>query len=578
MKLVYIDYDMYTRQISGAHRIVTQNGAANLRVHLVGPHPILCHFLDRMTFARIVRGCLGTPRQRSLDHAQTLSILIQNIILSPAPLYRIAEWADPIDPEALSLSATEKRALNDDRVARSLEILASSRARSFFFRLALHIIKHFELDTERVHHDTTTVTFHGQYVGSVDSPRMTQGHNKDHRPDLKQLVFGLNVTADGAVPLSHNVYSGNRTDDTVHRSNVDRLREILGRGDFIYVADSKLCTRKNLKHVAEYGGKFVTVLPRTRREDKQFRKELRAGARVRWRRLVELENTRRKTGPPDVYRTTAEGPQLTSEEHRIIWYRSSQKEMLDAQIRENALQEAETELVSLGAQLNRGKLRKRGAISKKVRELLRVHQCQQLLSVTIESQVRIQQKRLRRGRPSKGDPVREIRSHVYHLKVRRNKLAIQANARADGVFPLVTNLGAKERSKKQILLIYKYQPYVEKRHALFKSELGVAPVYLKKPNRAAGLIHATFLAMTLDALIERTVRRGMQEHGITELHILPEGRPSRTPTTARILEMFSGVSWYEFERGGETVTFPIQLSRLQKNLLHLLGLDPSVYA
>jgi transposase len=570
---------MYTRQIGGSHRIVTQDGAANLRVHLVGPHPILRHFIDRMTFARIVCSCLGTPRQRSLDHAQTLSVLIQNIILSPAPLYRIAEWADPIDPEALGLSAAEKRSLNDDRVARSLEALASSRARSLFFRLALRVIKHFELDTERVHHDTTTVTFHGQYVGSVDSPRMAIGLNKDHRPDLKQLVFGLNVTADGAVPLSHEIYSGNRTDDTVHRSNVDRLREILGRGDFIYVADSKLCTRKNLKHVAEYGGKFVTVLPRTRSEDKQFRKDLRAGTWVRWRRLVELENTRRKTGPPDVFRTTADGPQLTREEHRILWYRSSQKETLDAQIRENALQKAEAELVSLGAQLNRGKLRKRGAISKKVRELLRVHPCQQLLTVTIESQVRIQQKRLRRGRPKKGDPVREIRSHVYRLKVRRDKAAIQADARTDGVFPLVTNLGSKEGgSKKQILLIYKYQPYVEKRHALFKSELGVAPVYLKKPNRAAGLIHATFLAMTLDALIERTVRRGMQEHGIAELPILPEGRPSRTPTTARILEMFSGVSWYEFERGGETVTFPIQLSRLQKDLLHLLGLDPSVYA
>jgi transposase len=569
---------MYTRHIGDSHRVVTQDGSANLRVHLVGPHPILLHFLDRMTFARIISGCLGTPRQRSLDHAQTLSILIQNIILSPAPLYRIAEWADPISPKALGLSATEKRSLNDDRVARSLEALASSRARSLFFRLALHVIKQFELDTRRVHHDTTTVTFHGQYAESVDPPRMVRGINKDHRPDLKQLVFGLNVTADGAVPLSHEIYSGNRTDDTIHRSNVDRLREILGRDDFIYVADSKLCTRKNLKHVEQYGGKFVTVLPRTRSEDRQFRKELRKGVRVRWRRFVELENPRGKTGPPIVYRTTADGPQLTSEGHRIVWCRSSQKEILDAQIRENALQRAEFELVSLAARLNRGKLRKRGAISDKVRGLLREHQCHQLLTVTIESQVRIQEKRLRRGRPKKGDPVREIRSRIYRLRVRRDKAAIQADARTDGVFPLVTNLAATSVSKKQILLIYKYQPYVEKRHALFKSELGVAPVYLKKPNRVVGLIHATFLAMTLDALIERAVRRGMQEHGITELPILPEGRPSTTPTTARILEMFSGVSWYEFEREGETVAFPIRLTEIQKDLLHLLGIDPSVYA
>ena len=39
-----------------------------------------------------------------------------------------------------------------------------------------------------------------------------------------------------------------------------------------------------------------------------------------------------------------------------------------------------------------------------------------------------------------------------------------------------------------------------RRHALLKSELEVAPVYLKKPRRAAGLIHAAYLAMTVDAL------------------------------------------------------------------------------
>jgi transposase len=80
--------------------------------------------------------------------------------------------------------------------------------------------------------------------------------NKDHRPDLKQLVFGLNVTADGAVPISHDIYSGNRTDDTIHLGNVDSLRQLLGRSDFIYVADSKLATRKNLGDVLQTGRRF----------------------------------------------------------------------------------------------------------------------------------------------------------------------------------------------------------------------------------------------------------------------------------------------------------------------------------
>jgi len=106
----------------------------------------------------------------------------------------------------------------------------------------------------------------------------------------------------------------------------------------------------------------------------------------------------------------------------------------------------------------------------------------------------------------------------------------------------------------------------------------VTPVYLKKPRRAAGLIHATLLAILADVMIERELRKSMAAAGIDSLHILPEEKPSKTPTTARILEMFSGVAWYEFERSEETVTFPVKLAPFQVRLLKLLDVDPTAYA
>jgi transposase len=530
-----------------------------------------------MNFSQIIESCLGTPRQ-TLGHAQTLSVLVQSIILAPAPLYRIAQWAAPISAEALGLSPKEKKSLNDDRVARSLDALVTTRARNLFFRIALRIIKEFELDTRRIHHDTTSITFHGQYASSVQQPRITRGFNKDHRPDLKQLVFGLNVTADGAVPVSHDVFSGNKTDDTVHCSNVNQLRTLLGYDEFIYVADSKLCTRPNLKHIASYGGLFVTLLPRTRAEDKRFREQLRQGARVRWRQLLLVPNKRRQKGPPDIYATTADGPKETSEGYRIVWCRSSQKAEFDVQARDIALKRAEAELSDLNTRLNRGRLRQRQNIAGKVKTILRKFKCEKFLKVIIRYKVQVRTKRLRPGRPRNGAPVRRIRSRIYHLEVQRDKQALRAESRADGVFPLVTNMTPKQAPKQEVLLIYKYQPYVEKRHSLLKSELEIAPVYLKKPQRVVGLLHAFFLTMILDSLIERTIRQAMDRQGIESLPILPEGRLTKTPTTARLLEIFSGVAWYEFERGGETVTFPVELTPLQKNLLSLLDIDPSVYA
>ena len=178
---------MYTKRSGGTRSVNTPERPAIHRIHMVGAHPILLHFLNLMDFFRIVRSCLARPREGLLDHAQSLSLLIQNIIMSPGPLYRIAEWAAPIEPAALGLSKVDMQTINDDRVARSLDALVSMRARSLFFRIALHIIKQFELDTQRIHHDTTMVTYHGRYKNSNSEPRITFGINKDHRPDLSSL-------------------------------------------------------------------------------------------------------------------------------------------------------------------------------------------------------------------------------------------------------------------------------------------------------------------------------------------------------------------------------------------------------
>ncbi len=442
--------------------------------------------------------------------------------------------------------------------------------------MALHVIKLFKIGTRRVHHDTTTVTFHGGYAGSLGEPLITHGINKDHRPDLKQLAFGLNVAADGAVPASHEVYSGNRTGDTIHRGNVDYLRALLGRDDFIYVADCKLATRHNLENIDRYGGKFVSVLPRTRREDQLFRRRSREGLRARWRRLLVVDNPDRRSNGPEAYWTTRCGPGKTDQGYGLVWCRSSQKAEHDAEVREAALLTAEAELFDLAARTNSRALRSRSAILQRAKAIVRRLRYRCWIALKVRSETRVTSRRLRRGRPGKNDPVEEIRTHHYRLEYQRIKEAIRAESRTVGVFPLATNLEPRRASNRELLLIYKYQPDVGKRHSLLKTELDVPPVYLKKPRRAAGLVHAAFLAMMLDALIERALRKGMVRQGLTSLPILPEGRPSKTPSTARILEMFSDVCWYGFERGDETVMFSIEFNVLQRRLLELLEVDRGV--
>ena len=77
------------------------------------------------------------------------------------------------------------------------------------------------------------------------------------------------------------------------------------------------------------------------------------------------------------------------------------------------------------------------------------------------------------------------------------------------------------------------------------------------------------MGLAVASLIERAVRQGMLRKRIKELPLLPEGRMTSTPTCARILEAFKGVSWHEFRRNDEVIRFPLKLSATQKLLLEL---------
>ena len=548
------------------------SGRAKLKVHNVGSHPIIRHYLAELDASGIVRSCLGSARQGEVDHAMVACALVHNVLVSPGPMYRLGEWLKGIEPEALDLSPEQVAAINDDRAARALDALASRRGKNVMFRLALRVIKRFGLDTSRVHFDTTPVTLYGEYAVADAAAKVARGRNASRRPDLKQLMFGLNVVADGAVPILHGVYSGNRTDDSVQRGNWQTLTELLGSAQFVYVADSKLCTKDNLSLIASSGGRFVTVLPRSRSEDKRFRDALKKEP-VRWRKLLERP-PKRLGEPPETYSSCAV-PDLTDDGYRLIWIRSSAKAERDASTRERHLHEARRELLELSSKLNRSKLKDKAAIKTAAKDIIRKHRSEHLLKVNVKSQKVITTKYLRRGRPKPGDPVREVAERRFALEVTIDEQARRLERRTDGVFAVVTNL--VDLPKKEILLIYKYQAYLEKRFALFKGDLSVAPVYLKKPSRIIGLLQVYFIAMIVAALVERSVRRGMEQGEIDSLPLLPEARPTATPTAPRILEAFKDVGWYEFEGPSESATFPIELTPLQEQLLQLLHVPRALY-
>ena len=191
-----------------------------------------------------------------------VTLLLKNVLLCREPLYGVGEWAAGYAPEALGFADTQLPSLNDDRVGRCLDRLFRSDVTSLVLALATHVVREFQVDLDELHNDSTTVTFHGVYADATEEEKrgqatrmaITWGYNKDHRPDLKQLLYILTVSGDGAVPLYFQVASGNVVDDQTHCAPWDLLCRLTGRRDFLYVADCKLASTENMAYIHQRQG------------------------------------------------------------------------------------------------------------------------------------------------------------------------------------------------------------------------------------------------------------------------------------------------------------------------------------
>ena len=178
----------------------------------LGALPVVNHFLDRLQLeALLSRYVSHRNRRLCLAPATCLALLLRNVLIGRAPVYALEEWATPFDPAQLRLTASQVSLLNDDRVGRALDELFDADRASLLTEVVVRAVQEFRVDLEQLHNDSTTVTFSGEYRGATTQTlrrgkqtlAITHGHNKDHRPDLKQLLFILTISADGAVPVHY---------------------------------------------------------------------------------------------------------------------------------------------------------------------------------------------------------------------------------------------------------------------------------------------------------------------------------------------------------------------------------------
>jgi transposase len=554
-----------------------------LRSYTIGALPILNEFLRRMRLEDFLRAALPPEDRRpKLSPVKALLVLLRNLLLSREPIYGVGEWAARHAADALGLLSQDVERLNDDGVGRALDRLFLADVPSLVLAVATHVVKEFGVSLDELHNDSTTVTFCGAYSQATAQQRylgrptlaITFGHNKDHRPDLKQLLFILTVTADGGVPLHFRAQSGNVTDDQTHRDTWELLCQLTGRRDFLYVADCKLATRENMAYLHQHQGRFITVLPRTRGEDAAFR-ALVAKGQITWRPL--WEKTDEQGEVIDRY-STSDHPATTAEGYRLVWYHSLRKAEQDAVARSGRIERALKQLAALKEKLRspRTRYRQQAKVAAAVTEILQGCGAAEWIVTEVQPQTEETFHQDHRGRPGKDTRYVKKVATRFDLGYRIDDARVAVDARSDGIFPLVTNVA--EFSALELLHAYKRQPVIEKRFSQLKTDFEVAPVYLKAVHRIQSLLCMYFFASLIEALLERQLRQAMQKKGIEALPMYPEGRACRWPTARRVIDLFEFVQRHTLEqRRQPTEIMVTELTRLQRKLLRLIGQQAKDY-
>jgi transposase len=222
----------------------------------------------------------------------------------------------------------------------------------------------------------------------------------------------------------------------------------------------------------------------------------------------------------------------------------------------------------------RTRFRQRTKVEQAVQDILEGAAAQAWVRVQIEEETQATYKQAQRGRPGKDTKYQKQTATRFNLTCTIDQQQQAEDAATDGVFPLITN--DRELSAEQLLRAYKRQPLIEKRFSQFKSDFQVAPVYLEEISRIHALLCVYFFALTVQALLEREIRRAMAAEHIEALPLYPEERTCRAPTTRRILDVFENIQRHRLH-GDEPLTFVTQLSPLQKELLRLLGIPEANY-
>jgi transposase len=298
-------------------------------------------------------------------------------------------------------------------------------------------------EVDLVFFDTTSLYFEGCGGETLGK----RGHNKDHRPDLHQMVVGMALDVEGR-PICSEMWPGNTADVKTLLPVVERMRQRFGLREITVVGDRGMVSQATLEAFEQSNPPVGYIVGVRMRRQKEVSTSV-LGSRARW-----FESVPERSNPKDP--SPLKIKEVWVEDRRYIVCLNEEERRKDEHDREAIV-------AHLKEQLRQGDKSLVG--NKGYRRYLKV----------------------------------EGGSHFA-----LDEKQIKAEARYDGLWVLRTNTVYNAET---VAHVYKNLWTVEDIFRTTKSILETRPIYHKRDETIRGHVFCSFLALVLKQELERRMKQ-----------------------------------------------------------------------
>jgi transposase len=303
-------------------------------------------------------------------------------------------------------------------------------------------------------YDLTSTYFEGG-AQAVDKAR--RGYSRDHRPDCKQLVIALVLSAEG-FPLTYEVFDGNRIDSTTLQHIVQSVETKHGEARRVWVFDRGITTEENLAWLRERGACYLVGTPKS--QLRAFESEL---TEKDWQKAAPQVEVKLCPNDQDLY----------------VLCRSQGRVQKEHAMRRRLLKSLVRDLIKLRRSVARGRLTEGKTIERRIAHLEERHR-----------------------------PLWRFLDHCHYNEIEKriewewNREKWQAAVKRDGAYLLRAHWPG-EHDAAQLWQTYVQLTEAEAAFRTMKSEIKVRPIWHQLGRRVEAHIMVAFLGYAMTVCLKK---------------------------------------------------------------------------